>query len=68
MDRLTDLSATLSNLTMYDIKSAYNQVSPYCSTTAATSQSLASEFFEIAEKGLIGQEYGAERERDGGEG
>ncbi|KZV64163.1 ENTH-domain-containing protein [Peniophora sp. CONT] len=25
MDRLTDLSSTLSNLTMYDIKSAYNQ-------------------------------------------
>ena len=26
MDRLTDLSSTLSNLTMYDLKSAYNQV------------------------------------------
>ena len=46
MDRLESLGNTLSTLTMYDIKAAYNQVS----TTRAVSHNIAIFFVET---GLI---------------
>ena len=36
MDRLESLSNTLQNITMYDIKSMYNQVCPYLLRVSTT--------------------------------
>jgi hypothetical protein len=58
MDKLESLSSTLSNLTMYDIKSMYNQVLPI--TTLPES--------ELLTWTMTGKECRPERQRDGGKG
>jgi hypothetical protein len=56
MDRLEALGSALSQVTMYDIKSMYNQVRPRPAPRAHAADKCA------------GEEHGHERRRDGGQG
>lgn len=60
MDRLEALGSQLSQITMYDIKSMYNQVGCFARPDAPNHSHLSAV--------CTGQEYDAERDRDGRKG
>ena len=65
MDRLESLGNALSNITMYDIKSMYNQVR---SPTICLRLCLRRRLFSWGSHGVLGEERRAQRQRDGGQG